>query len=293
MKYQWFLALLILVSCGPPKLDTSKPDYYEQDFSEPVAWLAAEWNSTKLEIVASGGLIDKENGIIITAKHFTDELEGLGSDTCKVFMNGKVYTAFIIRVPPLRDAALLKLMEFDPNELPDPYPISETGVLEGDTLFIRGFHPHQKLLIQQNHDKDFPDHPVPIVERYYKNFGRLIKHQISEIVYDNILSIVQETDALIELSDEDTDIFARAKNESNTYIRVQTERDHKISFGGLSGGIVVNEDNEIVGVITAEQEGFEKIPFDGPFVLVKRVYRTISVTPIWDLQELLDFAKYQ
>jgi len=290
MKKIILIVILFLSACDPPSYKEERYPFFPQGFSEPVAFVAVEWNNRKLIGTGSAFLIDREKGLMLTAKHVSDVYKEYGSDVADSFINTHVYDHFILRVPPLRDASLVKLIDFDPKDLPDPYPISQKRVAVGDTLYVRGYHRHRNEFIKMNEEAGFPDNQVPIIEKYYKNFGRSLDLQEGEIVYHNIKVRVEALEAKIDLNQEG-ELFYKEKNDTNTYIQVKTERDHLFSFGGLSGGVVVNTDNEIVGAITAEQPGFEEIPWEGPFQLMKKKYETIYVTPIWDIQELLDYAK--
>jgi len=100
-------------ACSPPsELNRNKyreENSFPQDFKSTGAYLVLEWNSKKPFIMASGSLVNREKGIFLTAKHFSDAFGLLGVDYCKVFFNGKVYKAVLVKVPPIRDAALIKL----------------------------------------------------------------------------------------------------------------------------------------------------------------------------------------
>ena len=99
------LVSLLFISC--PAKKESPPPVYRQGFKASIAWLTIEWNG-RPEIMASGFLINKEKGVFITARHFTDETRKLFGGI-KIFFNGKVYDGEILAVPPIRDAALVRI----------------------------------------------------------------------------------------------------------------------------------------------------------------------------------------
>lgn len=254
-----------------------------------MTWLVLEWNNQRPQVIASGFLVDKEKGFVVTAHHFTETFDALGFDTCKAFLDGKVYEAYVDQTPGLRDAALLRLSDFDSDDLPKPYPVSGKDVAKGDKLYIRGFHSHPKWLIAMNEADGFPDTIVPIFKDYYDSFGKAADLVGAEIVYDNLEALVLETRSHIKLPAGSL-TFQQMAEEANDYIKTETVRDHRYRFSGLSGGVVVNENEEIVGVITAEQTNFD-FKFEPGGIYVKEEYRHVFVTPIRNIEALFRYVK--
>ncbi len=282
-----FIALIL--SCNAPAEKSSALIVYRQDGAEPVAWLAVE-RSGPPAIMASSFLINKEKGLFLTAKHFVQDFNLLSFDTCKLFINGRVYEAYVLQVPPLADAAMLQLVEFNLEDLPDPYPVAKEKVKIGDRVFVRGLHLHRKALTKHNLKRDIVDKVVPIISDYYDNYGYAEKSSASQVVYENIPSVVVEIDVRASV-DGNEGLFGAIKDKYNRYVHVETVYDHVDSFGGLSGGVMVNEGGEIVGIITLEQVGFETVPFFGPFLMNVKTYENIFVTPIEYFRELFDYAE--
>ncbi len=301
------LCLLVLFACNaPPELNKNKyheENIFPQDFKNTEAYLVLEWNGKKPWIMASGSLRNKEKGIFSTAKHFTDEFGRLGLDYCKVFFNGKVYKARLVQVPAIRDAALIRLIPpFSSNDFPEPLPIASESPKMGDKIYAEGFHPHTYDIRKQNKAEGFPDKEVDILETYYGQITKDLSKE-SQVVFDNLegTRVKPDPKLLIQnpnLSDEQKK--GMLEYENDRYIKVLTARDHRFSFGGLSGGAAVNNNNEIVGVITAQDvfrfEFDEKGFFFDPGVglvkeIKKQLFDTIYVTPTDSIKDLEEYAK--
>lgn len=79
-------------------------------------------------------------------------------------------------------------------------------------------------------------------------------------------------------------------------MKVVMKRDHKFSFGGLSGGVALNDRGEVVGVITAQdifrfeldENGFFFDPGSGKIgvEIKKQFFDTIYVTPIDSIKDM-------
>lgn len=306
-----FLAVgFLIVACNPPPYRNKygENNFYPQDFRSDVAYLVLEWAERKPHIMASGYLADQVKGIFYTAKHFTDDFGALGPDYCKVFLNGKVYTAKLMKVSPIRDTALIRISSyFSPDELPKPSPVSPSEPKIGDSLYVQGMHPHSYQIREENESEGFPDKIIPIFETYY---GQVMKDKSreSQVVFDNLEGkrVKPDPDSIRKdrwLSDEQKKILLEYEN--SLYIKILVVRDHKFSFGGLSGGVALNSNKEIVGAITAQnplrfeydEHGFFFIPGEGPVEIAdikKQLFDTIYVTPIWavkDLQRFIEEAK--
>ena len=294
-------------ACSPPsELNRNKyreENSFPQDFKSTGAYLVLEWNSKKPFIMASGSLVNREKGIFLTAKHFSDAFGLLGVDYCKVFFNGKVYKAVLVKVPPIRDAALIKLASsFSVKDFPEPLPVASENPKPGDRVYVRGFHPHAHGIREKNKEEGFPDKEISIFETYY---GQVVKDlsKESQVVFDNLEGTVVKPDpgALLKnpfLTDELKKGLLEFENDK--YLKVIMTRDHKFSFGGLSGGEALNEKGEVVGVITAQdifrfefdEHGLFFIPGVGVGAIVKKqLFDTIYITPIESIKDLEQYIK--
>lgn len=311
LKLFRLLALTVMVGvllsgCGPS--DEEKNEYrrenkYPGRIDVPVAFLASEWGGMP-RILASGWLVDKEQGMFLNAKHYTDVFMGdsieLGSGECKIFFNAKVYECYVVKVPPLRDASVLKISSpYNPADFPEPYKIAETPVKVGDTVYVQGFHPHSQKISESNTEEGFPDLIFPIRKLYYEVRMADPKKQM-EIVFDSLEAKVTKINNHIRI-DEGQLADDLLKFELNTYFEVKTVRNHKFSFGGLSGGVVVrvrkDGQKEAVGIITAEKP--VRIEYDSKKRMIAPdfgnipVADTLNITPIESVKDLLDYIKYQ
>lgn len=284
-----FLALLLLFasSCGE-RPEKPKNTYPHTAPATPVALVVAEWNG-RPHILASAFLVEREKGAFLTAKHFTDDLEALGGDTCRLFFNGKVFTARIAKLPPLRDAALLQISgDFDPASFPEPYKVSALEPRIGEKVFVLGLHPHPFWIREQNLKGGHGDTVIPILKNYY-GMIEFDKNREMEIVSDRLEASVIEIQTKIKFGDEE-DAWTELRNSANSYIRARTKLNHKFSFGGLSGGAVTNAAGELIGLITAEDparlEFDENGRLEGIDFSIQIVFDTLYITPIEDLKDL-------
>lgn len=297
---------LTLAACEPP-LPVNKyreNNFYPNDSRLNVAYLVIEWAEKKPMVMASGFLASKEKGIFYTAKHFTDVFGRFGPDYCKVFFNGKVYEARVMKVPPLSDAALIRITSsFSQDDLGEPLLFAAEASEYGDTLYVQGLHPHKYLIRQLNAKDGFPDKAIDIFETYY---GQKIKDPAKEtqIVFDNLKGTVvmpdPESVRSNKLLPEDVR-KATLEYENDSYIKIITERDHRFSFGGLSGGAAINAKGELVGVITAQDpmkfefdsDGFFFDPDSKEFSLgiSKQIFDTIYITPMRAIRDLNKFVE--
>lgn len=299
-----FLVVMICIGCEPPPL--VQKGEYPQDFKTNVAFLVLEWGGRKPHILASGYLADRDKGIFYTAKHFTDTFEPLGYRSCRVFFNGKIYEAELVRVPPLRDAALIKIVtSFSPSEFPELMKIVPKPPEIGDEVYIRGFHPHSFAVRGLNQLDGFPDKVVPIFENYYGQVTKDLSKE-SQVVFDNLKGTVAKADPesirnnRILDKDQKRELL---KYESDEYIKVSMARDHRFSFGGLSGGLAVNSRDEVIGVITAQNPVKFEFDHDGLFfdpssntlqvalTVKKQIFDTIYITPIQSISDLDDYIR--
>lgn len=305
-----FALILFFTGCSPsPDLGINefrKQGKFPTTVDLPVAFIATEW-SGKSRIRASGWLVDGANGVLMSAKHFSDTFMGdiieLGASECKVFLSGRVYTCIIVKVQSTRDAVLLKLLDFvSPSELPEPYKISKKELATGDKVKIQGFHFHSREITESNKKDGINDLIIPVLESFYDLRAANPSNQ-SEVVFEDIKGVIVKPDPDSTINDPFLDGEQKKtilEFENNLYIKVRTDRDHKFSFGGLSGGVALNSRNEAVGVITAQDifrfEYGKRSMFFGPHgeVIVvprKQLFDTIYVTPIKSVMDLVIAAR--
>ena len=167
----------------------------------------------------------------------------------KLFFCGKVYKAQRIIDAGVTDIGFLRIVDdFNPADFPEPYPVGDMPKV-GEDVFARGIHMHRESL-----QKDKVIHRI--TEMYYgiKETETVNgKLETKEFVYDNLPAKVLSEDALIAFM-ERPDINAESLEymTKNHPTLMKTRDDHKISFGGLSGGPTVNARGEVVGVNVVE-----------------------------------------
>lgn len=298
---------LSAVACEPPpsSIDIARQKgVYPQDFKTNVALLVLEWASREPRVMASGYLLNREKGIFFTAKHFTDAFKALGSRSCKVFFNGKVYEADLVKVPPIRDAALIRIAsDFSPDDFPELPSIASKIPDTGDKVYVNGIHAHPFNIRLSNAYEGFSDRTIPIFEKYYGQETKDLSKE-TQVVFDDLEGVVTKPNPnsiLNNLLMDEEEKKAALEYENDDYIKVLTVRDHKFFFSGLSGGAAVNEKGEIVGVITAQnptlfeldEEGFFYDPNTNNLTLniKQRLFNTIYITPVWSINDLVNYAK--
>ncbi len=264
--------VLALSACGPPPREDNhyrRNGLYSQNFVSPVAVLVQERNGEPFYF-ASSFLQSKESGIFVTAKHF---VENIGGSNFKVFFNGKVYDGLVVATPSISDLALtgIKGANFNPAYFPDPLSLSESQLKIGDRVRILGMHPHP---VERQAHKVL----VGIFKGYYDMFW-----QKREFVFDELEAKVSNLSVEVK-NDDIAGTPEGAGFISNTYIEIITVEDHHFSFGGLSGGVVVNEKNEVVGVVSHAREGGYVL--DG-LVLDYQPWDTVRLVPVKELHELM------
>lgn len=294
---------LILTACKPPPVENvyRKEGYYPGGLNVPVAYLTSEWGG-KPRVMASGWLIEGASGVLFSAKHFSDvfihSLIELGGGECKSFIASKVYDCIIVQVPPLRDAVILKLLSsFNTSELPKPYKIFTGKLRVGDKLFIQGFHPHLTEITRSNRKDGVIDHVIPILKNFYE-IRMADPLEQKEVVFDSLEAKVVDLNFRARVDGDENSRLGNLRFETNTFIKVITARNHKFSFGGLSGGVAIklNEkgEPEAVGIVTAERP--VRFEYDKKGQVVDRsvkvaVFDTIMITPIGSVRELYEYAR--
>jgi hypothetical protein len=277
----------INIPCGAKKIPG--------DVGLPVAFLVADF-ACQPQVSASGWLIEGSNGMLFSARHFSDVFMNspidLGTKECRAFMFGQVYNCVVVKVPPIRDAVLLKLTDFSseiykfkpykvsPYKIVNPYKISTQKPKIGDRVFVQGKHLHPYSLLLD--DRRFPSKNkiIPILEKFY-GIRMVDKFKKQEVVFESLEGKVVniDTESIINdphLGEYNKKILLKYENES--YIKIRTVKKHPLAFQGLSGGVVLNQEKEVIGIITAQN----------PF----RVYfDTIYATPIESVKELYQYAR--
>lgn len=303
------LCFLILTSCKPPQEEKNTfrgEGRFEGGLDVPVAFLVNEL-AGQPRIMASGWLIEGSKGILFSAKHFTDDFMGktieLGGGECKAFIKNMVLDCSVLQVPPIRDAVVLELRgpQAYLDLLPKPYQISYEKINYGDTLVIQGLHPHPLLISELNEVEGFKDYSIPILRDYY-GIRMADPVQKNEVVFDGLKGRVVKPDPVAVLRNpllNDEEKKAMLQYENDSYIKVVMARDHKFSFGGLSGGVVL-KNGKAVGVITAQdpfrfeldKRGFFSVPGLGRVANIKaQHFDVIYITPVGSVRELAEYGK--
>ena len=296
--------LLLAINCSPPPVENiyRKHGIFPGGINVPVAFLVNEW-AGKAKVMGSAWLIDGGNGVLFSAKHVVDAFLNdrieLGGSECKIFLYGRVYDCVVARVPPLRDAVVLKLTSpFNSSELPKPYKIATEKVKIGDKLFIQGLHPHPKEIRDANEREGFKDTVMPIFRTFYElRAGNECVD--TEIVFDSLEAKVVELGLHIKIDDQGDSPMDKLKYDANSYFRVETSRNHKFSFGGLSGGgaVRLNKDGEpeAVGIVTAERPVILDYDENGDLVspcgMPPMVSNTMMITPIESVADETEYAR--
>lgn len=271
----------VFSSCSPPKPQQTmyqKEHRYNQDININVAALIKEQNDTPVKPTpnCSGFLVDKTSGIFGSAKHCIG-----ATGRWKIFYGGKVYDGFVLSTPAVSDLVLIKVHgQLDGlSNAPNPYPIAST-VRVGDKVFVRGIHPHPP-------ERQEGRQIIPIWKDYYGIYWAKAK-----LVFDNLEAEIVNVNN--PQRGNELGLGGTVSGElSSIYYKMKTAEDHKMPFSGLSGGPVVNEREELVGVLSwqrvrPEEEEFrfetEEFVIEGS--IIKPIYREVNAVPAKELEEL-------
>ena len=164
---------------------------------------------------------------------------------------------------------------------------------------MQGFHSHPAQVTESNRADGLKDTVVPILKKFYE-LRQADPEKMSEVVFDSLEARVVDLSAHIDISEQDSDPLGELKFSANEYIKVVTVRNHKFSFGGLSGGVVVRLNSqgefEAVGIVTAERP--ERLDYDRDGKLERKPIRkivsdTMLITPIESVKDLYEHARKQ
>lgn len=280
---------------------------HPKELKTDVAWIVLEWNGT-LFGYGSGFLIDKEKGAFYTNKHVSNMFNALGQGSHKLFFNGTVYNIEIVQTPPLADAALIRITNrFDSSTFPDPSKISYEKPKIGDEVLIGGFHSHGYYIRQSDEAEGYKFELIPIYRDYYKARMRNLEKE-KEVVYEKldgkIASVDLTWDQVVkgfeqtpcgELNEKNS-FIDEIRNSVNYFVQVQISKDHKFSFGGLSGSPVRNSKGEIIGILTRQDlcrfdYDREELEEKGETLLNKQLWDTVYFVPIDEIKNLSSYLR--
>ena len=275
------LSFLFFISCKADKKKPERRNTYSQEFKTDIAWVVLEWNGKpKYGGWGSAFLADKKSGTFFTNKHVSDKFDSLGKGSQKIFFNGRVYDLTVLKTPPLADVAVVKIDgPFDFSDFPEPASLAGEKVKKGDKVVVEGFHPHPYFVRKGNElEEGYNEKPLSIFKDYYNMGTKNLEKEI-EIVFERIDGVVEEVDVVVpvNLLDGSRGIINRTREIANRYIKIRTDKDHKFSFGGLSGTAVRNLKRETVGIFTLEFQGEFEMQKDAS---LEPVFKTTFATPI-------------
>jgi hypothetical protein len=267
---------------------------YSQDFVSDIAWIPVEWNGKLIHSsgYGSGFLVNKDEGLFFTNKHVSDVFDSLGQGSQQIFFNGVVYSAKFERALQLVDTALVRIDEtFNSSDFPDPLPFATEELMIGDKVFVEGFHPHP-YMIRLSDKNDGIEFPLLSIFKDYYRMGTIHLEREREVVFEKLEAEVTELDKKISINNgERYSLVQDLRNRTNLYVEIRTLKDHKFSFGGLSGTRVVNENNEIVGIFAAgptmeiDPDTVQELP--GGARISEIVHKTAYIIPIQYVEELM------
>lgn len=263
---------------------------YDQDFITPVGSFVVAWGNDR-KGNGSGFLVNREKGIFMTADHVVDAMRQNGKNSADLFFNGRVYKAVVLKVLSLDDAALMQIacsreaLKRAAESFPEPLTPASAEIGISDRAFIMGIHLHSFLIRESNKKEGAPDRVLPIGLQYYKIVQRDVTKE-KEMVFDSLLAAVVglrvHAPAIAPEDRAKYDPFEVMRDSTNTYTYVRTVRDHKFSFGGLSGGPVLNSRGELIGIVTKEGCDLKRLSCN-PNADENVFFTPIHEKEIWDL----------
>ena len=139
---------------------------------------------------------------------------------------------------------------------------------------------------------------VPIFKTFY-GLREADPERQKEVVFDSLEAVVTGINEHIKIGAEhEQDVESGLKFGVNEYVKVVTKINHKFSFGGLSGGVVVRLNTqgipEAVGILTAEDS--VRLEYDKKGKLMNKkvkiyVSDTMFITPIYTVKDLYEYAR--
>ena len=106
------------------------------------------------------------------------------------------------------------------------------------------------------------------------------------MVFDNLEANV--TNANLDLNYGKVGIGSKALvNISSTFIDTMAKDDHEFPFSGLSGGPLVDSNNNLVGVISNQLSELEREDIDDRISLISIAWRKIRSVPVIELERLM------
>lgn len=277
-----------------PKPVQNSPKTYSQNMKTDVAWIVLNWNGQPFGY-GSGFLVNKEKGIFYTNRHVRRMFDKLGKNSHKLFFNGKVYRIEAGKTFQMDDAAEVRIIDpFDPSEFPEPVLFAEEEPGAGDLIFVGGMHPHPYYIREQDKAEGFEYEIIPIFRDYFLQGTKNISKE-REMVFEIIDGKVVDTEVTVKNIQERSGKELRfegmiedMRNIANFYTQVRISKDHKFSFGGLSGSPAKNARGEIVGILTMQDLG--RFDYDKDelqkhgAVVATQLFDTVYIAPIRSIE---------
>lgn len=296
------LLLFISLACSNIESESDIVDCdFEQEISVPVGAIVIERNGIPYSM-GSAFLIHKEDRRFVTNDHVIEITRLYPSVDMKLFFECKVYDITLERMASIHDAALVYIPnEADTRKWPTPYSLNRDSVMVGDKVNIQGVHRHFYLQHQRNIRWGYND-PAFFIRRDHYGWDRQPNPLSAwEFFFDDLEASVFEVDATKNVL-YDKGVISRdmqqIRTATNRFFSVRTKRNHVESFGGLSGGVVINDNKEIVGIITLEEpQRWERQPLPGDpqdttgtnLQTLVPVRDVIAVTPATEVMEIFRY----
>lgn len=274
---------------------------FEQEISIPVGAIVIERNGSPYSM-GSAFLIHEEDRRFVTNDHVIEMTRLYPSVEMKLFFECRVYDITLERMASIHDAALVYISnEVDTQRWPKPYSINRDTVSVGDKVNIQGVHRHLHLHHYRNVSWGYNDPPFFVRRDYYGWDYQPNPLSAWEFFFDDLEASVFEVDATKNVLYDKGVIsgdMQEIRTSTNRFFSAKTKRNHVESFGGLSGGVVINQDREIVGIITLEEpQRWEIQPLPGDpgdttgtvrqgLIPIRDV---IAVTPVSEVMEIFRY----